>query len=194
MKEEKNIKTLDELQPDYIGLIFYEKSPRFVGENNIPKTNAQKVGVFVNSDFDYIVEQAEKHDFKTVQLHGDEPISLAKSLFDKGFEIIKNFSISNKIDNEAMKDWQPFCEYFLFDTHGKGYGGTGKKFDWHLLQDYKLEKPFILSGGIAEEDVAEIKKIKHKAFAGIDLNSKFEIEPGFKNIEKLKSFIDEIRK
>ena len=194
MKEAENINALDALQPNYIGLIFYEKSPRFVGENSIPKTNAEKVGVFVNSSLDYIEAQAEKHDFKTIQLHGDEPISLAQSLFENGFKIIKNFSISDTIDNELMAEWQPFCEYFLFDTHGKGYGGTGKKFDWNLLQDYKLEKPFVLSGGISFEDVAEIKKIKHKSFAGIDLNSKFEIEPGVKNIENIKSFIDEIRK
>ena len=194
MKEEQNIHALDLLQPTYIGLIFYEKSPRFIVKNEIPKTNAQKVGVFVNSNLEYIVAQAKEFKFKTVQLHGHEPISLAKSLFEKGFKIIKNFSILDTIDNEAMKAWQPFCDYFLFDTKGKGWGGNGEKFDWHLLQDYKLETPFLLSGGIAFEDVSEINKIKHKAFAGIDLNSKFEIEPGIKNIEQLKIFIDEIRK
>ncbi len=194
MKEEQNIHALDLLQPSYIGLIFYEKSPRFVGENEIPKTEAQKVGVFVNSSLDCIVAQANKYEFTHIQLHGHEPISLAESLFEKGFKIIKNFSISDEIDNDAMEAWQPFCEYFLFDTKGKGWGGTGEKFDWRLLHDNKLETPFLLSGGIAFEDASEIKKIKHKAFAGIDLNSKFEIEPGIKNIEQLKIFIDEIRK
>ena len=194
MKDDQNIIDVDAFQPNYIGLIFYEKSPRFIGRQLTQKSNAQKVGVFVNSNLAYILLQAEKHQFKTVQLHGDEPVSLAKSLFEKGFKIIKNFSISDEINNEIMKEWQPFCEYFLFDTRGKGYGGTGEKFDWTILKNYNLETPFILSGGIAPEDVSEIKKIEHNAFAGIDLNSKFEMEPGFKNIEKLKSFIDEIRK
>jgi phosphoribosylanthranilate isomerase len=194
MKEDQNILGLDKLQPDFIGLIFYEKSPRFIGENPIPKTNAKKVGVFVNSSLEEIIFQAQKLDFNYVQLHGDEDISLAKSLQEKGYKVIKNFSIADKIDNEVMKIWQPFCEYFLFDTKGKSYGGTGEKFNWNILENYNLETPFILSGGIAPEDVSEIKKNKHKAFAGIDLNSKFEIAPGIKNIEKLKLFIDEIRK
>lgn len=194
MQDDQNIIDVDAFQPDYIGLIFYEKSPRFIGKKLSQKSNAQKVGVFVNSNLAYILLQAQKHQFKSVQLHGDEAVSLAKSLFEKGFKIIKNFSISDEINNEVMKSWQPFCEYFLFDTKGKGYGGTGEKFDWNILENYNLETPFILSGGIAPEDVYEIKKIKHNSFAGIDLNSKFEIEPGFKNIEKLKSFIDEIRK
>lgn len=194
MKENENIKALDTLQPDYIGLIFYEKSPRFIGANNIPKTNAQKVGVFVNSNLEFILTQAKKYEFNCIQLHGDEDVKLAKSLFEKGFKIIKNFSIDDEINNTEMKEWQPFCEYFLFDTKGENRGGNGEKFDWNLLQNYKLKQPFLLSGGIAFEDVSEIKKINHKAFAGIDLNSKFEIQPGFKNIEKLKSFIDEIRK
>ena len=194
MKEDQNILGLDKLQPDFIGLIFYEKSPRFVGENSIPKTNAKKVGVFVNSSLEEIIFQAQKHDFNYVQLHGDEEVSLAKSLQEKGFKVIKNFSIGDEINDALMQEWQPFCDYFLFDTKGKSRGGTGEKFDWNLLQDYKLDTPFLLSGGIDSEDISKIKKIKNKAFKGIDLNSKFEKEPGIKNIEKLKLFIDEIRK
>ena len=127
-------------------------------------------------------------------MHGDEDLSLAKSLHEKGLKVIKNFSIDDKINNDLMQEWQPFSEYFLFDTKGKSRGGTGEKFDWNLLQDYKLEIPFFLSGGLDSEDISKIKQIKHKAFLGIDLNSKFESAPGIKNIEKLKLFIDEIRK
>ena len=129
-----------------------------------------------------------------IQLHGNENLSMVKELYNKGYRIIKSFSIGETIDNSIMQSFSPFCEYFLFDTKGEKAGGNGLKFNWQLLEDYKLKTPFFLSGGIGAEDIEPIKKIKHTAFAGIDINSRFEISAGIKNIELIKNFINEIRK
>lgn len=185
---------IDELHPDFIGMIFHSPSLRFIGENTIPKTITSKVGVFVNSTIEYMIVQAKKHDFTHIQLHGSEDVSLAKELYNKGFKIIKTFSIDKAIDNSMMEDFTPYCSYFLFDTKGENPGGNGSKFNWKLLQNYQLETPFLLSGGIEPEDVKFIKNIKHKAFSGVDINSRFETSPGIKNVELIKIFINEIRK
>ena len=194
IKESSNIINVDALHPDLIGLIFYENSLRFIGGNIIPKTNTPKVGVFVNSTVDNIIQQSTKYDLSYIQLHGNENISMVKELYHKGFKIIKSFSIGETIDNSIIHNFSQFCEYFLFDTKGENAGGNGLKFNWQLLEDYKLKTPFLLSGGIGANDIESIKKIKHKAFTGIDINSRFEISAGIKNIELIKNFINEIRK
>ena len=194
LKDSQNILSIDALHPDLVGLIFHEGSPRFIGKNIIPKTTTKKVGVFINSTIDSIIQQSDKYDLSYIQLHGNENISMVKELYNKGYKIIKSFSIGETIDNSIMQSFSPFCEYFLFDTKGENAGGNGLKFNWQLLDDYKLKTPFLLSGGISGEDIEEIKKIKHTAFAGIDINSRFEISAGIKNIELIKNFINEIRK
>lgn len=194
LRESKNSIEADLLQPDLMGFIFYKKSLRFVDDVKLPKTKTKKVGVFVNEEEHVILKMIKKHQLTYVQLHGNEPVELGKSLYKNGVKVIKCFSIDNEINNEKMQLWESFCTYFLFDTKGKYVGGNGKKFNWNLLNDYQLKTPFLLSGGIALSDAAKIKEIKHPAFAGIDVNSKFETAPGIKNIQQLKLFIDAIKK
>ena len=194
LNDAKNCLAIDELKPDLVGMIFYKKSPRYIGETILPKTKTKKVGVFVNATLGEILCAVEKHQLNYVQLHGNEPLILGKSLQGNGIKIIKYFGIEDAVDNQRMAEWEPFCEYFLFDTKSKQFGGIGAKFNWNLLNNYQLNTPFLLAGGITAKDVSAIKKIKHHAFAGVDINSKFELEPGIKNIEQVKLFIDEIKK
>ena len=194
LRESENCLEVDLLQPNMMGFIFYNKSPRFIGESITPSTKAKKVGVFVNNEEHFILKMIEKHQLSYVQLHGDESINLAKSLHQKGIKTIKCFAIEDELNLEKMAQWEPFCTYFLFDTKGKYLGGNGKKFNWDLLQNYQLKTPFLLSGGIELNDIDAIKKINQPAFAGIDVNSKFELTPGLKNIPQLKLFIDAIKK
>lgn len=190
----KNCLAIDKLKPDLVGMIFYKKSPRYIGETVLPKTKTKKVGVFVNSSLGEILAAVEKHNLSYVQLHGNEPIVLAKALQENDVKIIKYFGIDNTIDNLKMAEWKRYSTYFVFDTKSKQYGGLGAKFNWDLLNDYQLNTPFLLAGGITLKDVASIKKINHPAFVGVDINSKFELEPGIKNIEQIKLFIDAIKK
>jgi phosphoribosylanthranilate isomerase len=190
----KNCLAIDKLKPDLVGMIFYKKSPRYIGESILPKTKTKKVGVFVNDTLGEILTAVEKHQLNYVQLHGNEPIVLAKALQENGIKIIKYFGIDNIIDNKKMAEWGPYSTYFVFDTKSKQFGGIGAKFNWDLLNDYILDTPFLLAGGITLEDVSIIKKINNPAFVGVDINSKFELEPGFKNIEQVKLFIDAIKK
>jgi phosphoribosylanthranilate isomerase len=190
----KNCLAIDKLKPDLVGIIFYKKSPRYIGESLLPKTKTKKVGVFVNATLGEILTAVEKHQLSYVQLHGNEPIVLAKALQENGIKIIKYFGIDNIIDNKKMAEWEPYSTYFVFDTKSKQYGGLGAKFNWDLLNDYKLNTPFLLAGGITLEDVSTIKKINQPAFVGVDINSKFELEPGIKNIEQVKFFINAIKK
>ncbi|MGE0561531.1 MAG: phosphoribosylanthranilate isomerase [Flavobacteriales bacterium] len=194
LNDAKNCLAIDKLKPDLVGMIFYKKSPRYIGETVLTKTKTKKVGVFVNATLGEILSAVEKHKLSYVQLHGNEPIVLAKALQENGIKIIKYFGIDNTIDNEKMTEWERYSTYFVFDTKGKQFGGIGAKFDWDLLNDYQLNTPFLLAGGITLEDVAAVKKINHPAFVGVDINSKFELEPGIKNIEHVKQFIDAIKK
>lgn len=193
LKDPKNMLAIDEMQPDFLGLIFYEKSPRYYSHNTIPDSKAKKVGVFVNENEEIIENMVGEFGLYYIQLHGNEPIEIVKSLYQKGFKIIKAFSIFDNVDNEMLKQYEPYCSYFLFDTKGKHAGGNGVKFDWNVLNNYTLSTPFFLSGGIQPNDVSAIKAITHTALAAIDINSGFEIAEGIKNIELVKKFIDDIR-
>ena len=193
LKEPENMLAIDALEPDFLGIIFYEKSPRFFTQNIIPNTVGKKVGVFVNENVEVIENNAKKYDLDYIQLHGSEPVEMVKALYQKGFKIIKAFSIEEKIDNDLLSHYEPFCRYFLFDTKGKNAGGNGVKFDWNVLIDYTLSLPFFLSGGIQPNDVAALKEIEHPALAAIDINSGFEITAGIKDTELVKQFIHEIR-
>jgi len=194
LKEKANILAIDSLSIDFMGLIFYEKSPRFVEDTaDIPVTNTPKVGVFVNSSLEYILGKIQKYQLKYIQLHGNESIDFVKEIYEeikeKNIKIIKAVSIDNEIDDIFLSAFVPFCAYFLFDTKGKNHGGNGVKFNWKILENYQLKTPFLLSGGISIDDATEIKKIKHAQFAGIDINSKFEIEAGLKNVTMIEEFI-----
>jgi phosphoribosylanthranilate isomerase len=190
MRESENISELMTLKPNYIGFIFYEQSKRFVSDFpqiEIP-SSVKKVGVFVNGSIDRIIEKANKHSLDFVQLHGDETVEYCEELAKKNIKIIKAFSVDENFDFSAIDFFEKHVSLFLFDTKGKNYGGNGVKFNWELLQNYTGKTPFLLSGGISRSDAAEIKKFKHPAFLGIDINSGFELEPGLKNINEIKEF------
>ncbi len=200
MRESQNILALAELQPDFMGFIFYEKSARFTGDILDKKTlkslskNIRKTGVFVNEKFEKMLETWNEYDLDFVQLHGNENIEFCKKLKKEGLKIIKAFSVDNSFDFAETAPFETFTDYFLFDTKADGgYGGHGKAFDWQILDNYSGEKPFLLAGGISFENLEDLKEIKNKNFAGIDVNSKFEISPANKNIEALQELFEKIR-
>ena len=199
LREPENIKQIVQLQPDLVGFIFYPNSPRFAKNldvnvlSQIPK-NIKKIGVFVNEELENILTYVHKYDLDGVQLHGSENHSLCKNIKEEaGILVIKAFSVMSVDNFRVTKDYQNVCDYFLFDTKTDVYGGSGQKFNWNILSSYQGEKEFFLSGGISLEDVKPILKINHPKMAGIDVNSKFEIKPGLKDVEKLRTFINEIR-
>ncbi len=196
MKYPENILEVGALLPDYMGFIFWKKSARYF-DGIIPELpkSIQKVGVFVNATLEEILEKIEKHDLQAVQLHGEESVEFCKTLkkkIPKEMEVIKVFSILDTFDFQVLKPFESVCDYFLFDTKGKLPGGNGTIFDWKVLEKYPSSKPFFLSGGIGIEEmeaVNEILKTNLPVYA-IDVNSKFEIEPGLKNIKLLKIMVE----
>ncbi|MEO9571295.1 MAG: phosphoribosylanthranilate isomerase [Polaribacter sp.] len=218
MKYVENIQQVAELQPDYLGFIFYEKSKRNF-EGIIPdfSNSIKKTGVFVNEYIEIVISLVEEYRLDAIQLHGDESvdyvINLKKQLAENRalfieenktikkkknqhyiskneVEIIKVFGIKNEFNFDVLKPYLEVVDYFLFDTKGKERGGNGTKFDWSVLEKYPFEKPFFLSGGIGLEDVEEVKKIMRSNLPiyVLDVNSKFESKPGVKKIEELKEF------
>ena len=196
MKEAENIRSLVAVEPDFIGFIFYAKSPRYVNGldeeeiGEIPDT-IKKVGVFVNESQETIKEIYFRYGLDYVQLHGDEDMNFAKELSDEGIKIIKVFRVIDTIPDEALA-FEGVADYFLFDTAAASYGGTGRHFDWNILTNYSLETPFLLSGGVQLSDLDKIKAMEIEKLVGIDVNSKFEIEPGLKNIELVKKLKEEL--
>lgn len=188
MRESENMKEVAALSPDYIGFIFYKNSPRYITQ--IPTNGPhqiKKTGVFVNEEYDQIMKKVELFGLQAIQLHGEESVELCEKLGDQNLEVIKAFSVDDDFNFEKIHSYQKVTDYFLFDTKGKNYGGNGHAFNWSRLQNYTLNHPFFLSGGIGLEHSEEIKKIYDSSLplAGIDLNSKFEIAPGIKDIQKL---------
>ncbi|MFM2369056.1 MAG: hypothetical protein RL619_1356 [Bacteroidota bacterium] len=189
MKYPNNILEVGSLLPDYMGFIFWEKSARYF-EGSIPELpkSIKKVGVFVNATQEEILKKIVQYDLQAVQLHGQESVEFCLDLKDKidnSIEIIKVFSVDDSFDFEVLKPFEAVCDYFLFDTKGKLPGGNGTTFDWKVLEKYPSSKPFFLSGGIGINEmgaVNEISKTNLPIYA-IDVNSKFEIEPGLKNIQ-----------
>jgi phosphoribosylanthranilate isomerase len=194
MKYPENILEVGALLPDYMGFIFWEKSARYCNEN-VPELikTIKKVGVFVNQSQEEILEKVEKYNLQAVQLHGEESVEFCSALKEKlpkKIEIIKVFSADENFDFETIKPFEHVCDYFLFDTKGKLPGGNGTTFDWTILKKYNSKKPFFLSGGIGMNElkaIEEISKTKLPIYA-VDVNSKFEIEPGLKNKNLLSNF------
>jgi phosphoribosylanthranilate isomerase len=199
MREYRNILELAELNPDILGFIFYSRSPRFAGELLVPEILAnlnpdiKKTGVFVNADLTVISETVQKYSLDIVQLHGIESPELCSRLRYAGITVIKAFNIKESGDFSKCGEYINCTDYFLFDTFTENHGGSGQKFDWNILDKYTLGHPFFLSGGITQNDIDSIAGITNPSLYGIDLNSRFEITPGLKDIEKLKKFIHEFR-
>lgn len=182
MRDAANIMAVAELRPDYMGFIFYDRSPRYAGQEFvIPDLKLDTVGVFVN--------EATKNILKTgvriVQLHGDEENSQVEELRDKGLTVIKAFSIDDDFDFERTKRYS--ADYFMFDTKGKYYGGNSKTFNWNKLKGYDQKVPFFLSGGLNADNLKDLDILKGMNLHAIDVNSGVEDSPGMKNIEKIKS-------
>lgn len=205
----EQIQELINMKVDFLGFIFYEKSPRYV-MNHLSLDDIStfdhsgKVGVFVNENIERIVEIVEKGKLNLIQLHGDENenfiLDLRKKLSPE-VKIIKVIRIGNdtiesknKIEqtfnNQSQGSLQPIS-YYLFDTDSKAFGGTGQQFDWNLLNKFEIPLPYFLSGGISEENISNIESLHQKPFA-IDINSKFEIEPGDKDIDRIRKFSSKI--
>ena len=192
------IKDLIDLKVDFLGFIFYENSPRYVlnylSLEQISEINHQaKVGVFVNEDLEKIIEISEKAKLNFIQLHGDETeefISELRQKLNSKIAVIKVIRIGNLTENLESKilNLKSKIDYLLFDTDSKAFGGTGKTFDWNILNDIEIPIPYFLSGGISLENIHQLSTINHQPFA-LDINSKFEIEPGNKDINKIKEFI-----
>ncbi len=198
MRESQNMLELAELQPDFMGLIFYKKSPRFLeNEGNlafIKNLNIKKVGVFVNADIEEIHHIIEAYNLDYVQLHGNESPDFCKQLRKLGVGIFKAFSIDNLFDFGKTEAFEENVDYFLFDTKGDGYGGHGKSFDWKLLKKYNQKVPFLLAGGVSLDNIDAVLELKDLNLAGVDINSKFETSPGLKDILELKKLFEKIRK
>lgn len=204
MKYRENIVAVAALQPDYLGFIFYEKSPRnFEGEVIEVPSAIKKVGVFVDASIDFIMDKVTQYGFKAIQLHGNETPEfcqeLKKTLYlqkeyteSYPIKIWKVFSIKDQFDFDRLPPYESIVDYFLFDTKGKEKGGNGYTFDWSVLEDYPSTTPFILSGGIGLDETdsitAFLRRSESKYLHAIDVNSKFESTPGLKNIEDLEKF------
>lgn len=198
------IQELISLNTDFMGFIFYEKSPRFVLNHlsleEISEINHQgKVGVFVNETVEKISEISEKAKLSFIQLHGDEDekfILQLRQILGNNIKIIKVIRIGNQSFDELQKtiNQQPSTvNYLLFDTDSKAFGGTGKTFDWQILNEIEIPIPYFLSGGISLENIHQLSTINHQPLA-LDINSKFETEPGSKDLEKIKNFTQIVKK
>ncbi len=192
MREAQNIQALSALDVDYMGLIFYEKSKRFV-QGEIVDTDLKKVGVFVNEKIEQVKALAEKHTLHAIQIHGDESPEYCRKLQEKGYKVFKAFRVDEHFDFNDVKPYEAFCELFIFDAKGKDYGGNGISYDWSVLQKYQGETDFLLSGGINPDSVGKIQAFQHPKCTGLDLNSGFEIEPALKDISSLKRFINRVK-
>jgi phosphoribosylanthranilate isomerase len=200
MQNRQNIEALIQLPIDYIGFIFYPQSPRYVGKaldaetiRRIP-SHIKKTGIFVNATLNEVLRVASDNSLDCIQLHGNEIPDYCIALKEKGYEVIKAFKAEPEQLTCETSAYRYACDYFLFDTPTLTHGGSGQKFDWKILGQQKLSLPFFLSGGIGPGDADAIKSLEFQGLYGIDLNSKFEIEPGLKNIEQIKIFLKEISK
>ena len=195
LKEMNNINQLNEIDIDLMGFIFYNKSSRFIDlDMNISHITKKKVGVFVNERLEYIKKKIKNYNLNYVQLHGDETPKFSEKLMNY-CKVIKAFRISENFDFDITNQYTDCCDLFLFDTFSKNFGGSGRKFDWKRLQGFNKKK-FLLSGGIDINSVDEINNIKNENdfLRGIDINSKFEISPGLKDIKKVNMFLKKLNK
>lgn len=210
MRAPENILAIAQLPIDFIGFILYPNSPRFVGKKGLPQwlekhedelDGIARVGVFVNAEVDQILNAV--HDFRLdyVQLHGDESPEYCRELQTywtissmRSAQIIKAFRVDENFDFAKTQAYERLCTYFLFDTKAEAFGGTGKRFNWSVLEKYMGMTPYLLSGGIDETMADEIRQLNFKQLEGVDINSRFEEEPGIKDVGKVEKFVKELKR
>ncbi|MES2431264.1 MAG: phosphoribosylanthranilate isomerase [Bacteroidota bacterium] len=200
---EEQLKKLPEIGAAFAGFIFYPKSPRYVlrhmTTSQIKKeNNVNKVGVFVNASIEEVLQMVDECRLHMVQLHGDETPKYCEKIADY-ISVVKAFRVS-ETDNIGyrIQEYMNVCDMFMFDTEGAGYGGTGKKFDWNKLKGTTIGKPYFLSGGIEPTDASQLVKFKEtpegKALFAIDINSKFELTTGVKDLDLIQKFTEQLNK
>lgn len=200
MRDAQNIREVDALGVDMIGFIFWPGSKRYCAEKPAYLPKANRVGVFVNAAISEIVEKVREYELYIVQLHGDEDLAYVSKLHKeldaanvKRPIVIRAIQVSSRSQVIKANMWDGFVDGILFETPTNGYGGSGESFDWSLLSSYRGKAPFFLTGGIGPQSLEALKEFSHPRWAGVDLNSRFEIEPGLKDVALLKPFIEELR-
>ena len=195
MRDAENIRKVEALGVDWMGFVFHRTSPRFVGElpDYLPQ-RAKRVGVFVDETEEQIMETVQLFRLDMVQLHGHETPDFCNRIRSKGLKVIKAINVQNTFSTDEVSFYERACDYFLFDTKTPLPGGSGQKFDWSSLSAYRGTTPFLLSGGISPDDADRVEAFVHERCIGIDLNSRFETSPAYKDIRLLQSFIDKIKR
>lgn len=212
MKDPENIKGLLERAPDLMGLIFYQKSKRYVGDvfpNPFSKSEyprVEKVGVFVNHSIDFIFSQVRRYELDYIQLHGDEsadfcahiksPLLRGARHIPNSCKTIKAFAVGQDFNFQVLEPYLKEVDYFLFDTKGKDYGGNGVSFDWGILKNYPFDIPFLMSGGIGPDNLGALMDFLQEnqlPVFGIDVNSKFELSPGLKNLSSIQEMLQKLK-
>lgn len=209
MTDPDNLSQIASLPVDWLGFIFYEKSPRYMGNAQAlfqflksekgQQIRQKRVGVFVNAEPEAILNNAAAYELDFIQLHGDESptycADLRQALNEQGkteVQLIKVLGVEATTDLSVLAPYEPYCSHFLLDTKTPKYGGSGRSFDWNKLKEYQLETPFMLSGGIGIDAIKPITDLAHPQLAGIDLNSRFETAPGQKSPQKLSWFLNSL--
>ena len=194
MRDADNIRDVESLGVYWMGFIFYPKSQLYVSQLPAYLPNsAKRVGVFVNESYETILEKIELFELHIVQLHGDDTPEFCTKLAQHDIQIMKAFGIADTFPSEKIAEYEQSCHYFLFDTQTSAYGGSGRKFNWDILQNYQGKTSFLLSGGIGAEDVQAVHEFSHPMCIGIDVNSKFELSPANKKIQSLEQFIKSMK-
>jgi phosphoribosylanthranilate isomerase len=195
MREAANLWAITDLTPDFLGFIFYQKSPRYMADTLSPELlrslppSVQKAGVFVDAPLPELFAAVAQYSLDYVQLHGHESVAYCQEVHQRGLRIIKAFSVDERFDFGTLAEYVPFCAYFLFDTKGAQRGGNGTTFDWRVLANYHGPTPFLLSGGLGPNNASELLAFKHPNLAGYDFNSQLETAPGVKDVEATRALL-----
>lgn len=202
MRDADNIREVDALGVTFIGHIFYPKSPRFVSQmpEYLPE-KALRAGVFVNAAPEEVLAYVQDYHLDAIQLHGDETLAYTNTLHkllepitaQRDIFMVKAIPVKSRSEVLKASLWDGSVDGILFETPGNLYGGHGVSFDWSLLQSYRGQTPFFISGGIGPASLDSLLQFRHPAWLGIDLNSRFETAPGVKDVEALRKFIAAFR-
>ncbi|WP_026209716.1 phosphoribosylanthranilate isomerase [Cytophaga aurantiaca] len=199
MKYPDNAGAVATLAPDYMGFIFYKPSKRYCGETLTPEfvkalpASIIKTGVFVNESLEEVLRICSAYGFKAVQLHGHETPEFCLACKKDGLEVIKVFHVGEIMDWSILEPYKKVADYFLFDTKTPEYGGSGNRFNWEILKEYDNKIPLFLSGGIDESILSELNTLSSVNIYALDINSRFELEPGLKDVERVRKFAQSLK-